>query len=242
MTDAALTDRRSITSRQNALHSTGPRTPAGRARSSLNALRHGLAAARVVVPGEDQAEFDALRDEIVEGFQPQTIIEAVLVERIVLACWRLRRAGRAERDLIEDGVHADTVDRAHREIAFGSKSLMESLRALGDKEQDPAKAAVENAKLESALKARAASQTTIGRAFARTEKDGQLAAVERHERGIENALYKALHELERLQRGRWERVEPPVAVDLTITSNEGLDGSLCHDRNQLPEASSTTQG
>ena len=35
-------ERQLATNRQNALNSTGPRTPAGRAISSLNATRHGL--------------------------------------------------------------------------------------------------------------------------------------------------------------------------------------------------------
>jgi hypothetical protein len=37
--------------------STGPRTPAGKQRSSLNALRHGLTGHIVVLPTEDQAAY-----------------------------------------------------------------------------------------------------------------------------------------------------------------------------------------
>jgi len=41
--------------------STGPRTAAGKQRSSLNALSHGLTAASQVLPSEDQATYDAHR-------------------------------------------------------------------------------------------------------------------------------------------------------------------------------------
>ena len=36
----------------NAQHSTGPRSANGKARSSTNALRHGLTAKQVLAPGE----------------------------------------------------------------------------------------------------------------------------------------------------------------------------------------------
>ena len=49
--------------RANALRSTGPRTEAGKAASSGNALRHGFTARRVVIEGEDPVLFDRLRDE-----------------------------------------------------------------------------------------------------------------------------------------------------------------------------------
>src|ERR1700693_1905973 len=43
--------------RSNAQHSTGPRTDAGKQRSSQNALRHGLTARSAVIPSEDPADY-----------------------------------------------------------------------------------------------------------------------------------------------------------------------------------------
>ena len=54
-------DNRKATPRQpqaNAKKSTGPNTPEGKARSSKNALKHGLLARDAVLPGEDPADFD----------------------------------------------------------------------------------------------------------------------------------------------------------------------------------------
>ena len=66
--------------RANAQRSTGPRTPTGKARSSLNALRHGIlakAAFNVTIEGEERrAEFDALVADFAQEYQPRTITGA----------------------------------------------------------------------------------------------------------------------------------------------------------------------
>ena len=46
-------ERQKAANRANALHSTGPKTPEGKAAVRLNAFRHGLLARDVVLPGED---------------------------------------------------------------------------------------------------------------------------------------------------------------------------------------------
>jgi hypothetical protein len=54
------TDARNQANRAYAEHSTGPRTEAGKAISSLNALMHRLTARTVLLPGEDPAVHQAL--------------------------------------------------------------------------------------------------------------------------------------------------------------------------------------
>ena len=44
---------------KNAQHSTGPKTDAGKAKSSRNALKHGLTAEAAVLPNENPADFEA---------------------------------------------------------------------------------------------------------------------------------------------------------------------------------------
>src|SRR3989442_13216260 len=46
--------------RLNAKKSTGPTSPEGKARSSLNALKSGIDAWSHIIPGEDPAELEAL--------------------------------------------------------------------------------------------------------------------------------------------------------------------------------------
>ena len=89
--------------RKNALEG-GVKTPDGKAIAKYNALKHGLLAREVVVTvgegAEDPAEFAALSQELVSQFQPQGTVEEMLVEKIAVAYWRLRRAYRYEAGLI----------------------------------------------------------------------------------------------------------------------------------------------
>jgi len=82
--------------RQNASHSTGPRTEAGKAVSSRNRLAHGLCSSSLIIRGETQEEFDDLQLQTHITFDPQTDEETLLVDQMVEALWRLNRARRVE--------------------------------------------------------------------------------------------------------------------------------------------------
>jgi hypothetical protein len=79
------------TARTNGAKSHGPHTPEGKARSAANSRRHGLAAAAIVLPGESAAHFQLLLADYMDQFQPQTGVEADLIEVMAVARWRLRR-------------------------------------------------------------------------------------------------------------------------------------------------------
>jgi hypothetical protein len=81
---------------QNALRSTGPVTAPGKSASSRNAFRHGLTSARIVIPGEDPAEYDAMREDLLRLHAPANAIERALVEELAASSWRLQRAHRVE--------------------------------------------------------------------------------------------------------------------------------------------------
>ena len=111
--------------RANSQHSTGPRTPAGKQRSSLNALRHGLTAASPVLPSEDQAAYDARRRGFFDEYQPATPTESQLVEELAATSWRLNRIPLLEAEVLaraaapvppDAEITFDIVD-AHRLIA-----------------------------------------------------------------------------------------------------------------------------
>jgi hypothetical protein len=86
--------------RRNAEHSTGPRTPEGKAASSMNALQSGIHAESSVIPGEDAAALAALTERFYQDCRPQTIIESTLVDNIIRASWRLRRFDRIDAELL----------------------------------------------------------------------------------------------------------------------------------------------
>ena len=99
MSRKVLSKRKLAANRANARKSTGPRTPSGKARSSLNALKHGFFADTVVLPGdktESIDDFHALCDALRAEFAPVGPLEDILVERLAATYWRLRRTQRFE--------------------------------------------------------------------------------------------------------------------------------------------------
>src|SRR5579863_649450 len=91
---------RASTNRANAQHSTGPRTEAGKQRSSLNAIRHGLTAASPVLPSEDSAAYEQHHRQLFDEYQPATATETQLVNELVDTSWRLNRVPLLEADLL----------------------------------------------------------------------------------------------------------------------------------------------
>jgi hypothetical protein len=74
---------------------TGPTTPAGKAKVSKNALTHGLRA-RKWLTTEEQEDFAALMQDLVNEYQPQTATEQLMVERIAVGMTKLRRLQQVE--------------------------------------------------------------------------------------------------------------------------------------------------
>ena len=81
--------------RRNALRSTGPRTPEGKAISRANSLKHGLCAT-VVVP-EEPALIQARAEELYRAFKPYTDYQAWNVARAAVLTVRIERCERSER-------------------------------------------------------------------------------------------------------------------------------------------------
>jgi hypothetical protein len=94
-------EKQSAASRANGAKSKGPVSPEGRARSAQNSLRHGLSSAVVVLPHEDRAQFEQLRDTYMDDFQPANQSQHDLVETMAAARWRLNRLQEVEAKLFE---------------------------------------------------------------------------------------------------------------------------------------------
>jgi hypothetical protein len=71
---------------------TGPTTPAGKDRSRLTALRHGLAGQTVLMPWEDQATYQTHCAEIIASLAPAGKLETDCAQSIANDRWRLNRA------------------------------------------------------------------------------------------------------------------------------------------------------
>ncbi len=76
--------------RENSQHSTGPKTPEGKATSSQNARKHGFTARSAWSPAhftEDQIQF--FRD-FYSRLKPDGPVEATVFDQIIHAAWNLR--------------------------------------------------------------------------------------------------------------------------------------------------------
>jgi hypothetical protein len=83
--------RRIISSRANGALSHGPKTAAGKRRSSQNARRHGCRSRTFLAPeGDLRPAFDQLQICLISSHEPRTPQEHFYVRQMVEAQWRLR--------------------------------------------------------------------------------------------------------------------------------------------------------
>ena len=84
-------------SRVNGAKSHGPITPAGKAKCSRGALKHGLTATtHAVLDVEDPTQFQLVLDAALDEFRPATHHTVRLVEKLALLDWRIERAAMIE--------------------------------------------------------------------------------------------------------------------------------------------------
>jgi hypothetical protein len=118
-------ERQKAANRANARHSTGPKTPVGKAAVRLNALRHGLLTRDAVLPDEDAEAFEELFNQVRTNLTPVGAIEEFLVDRVVIAMWRLRRLERAETALFHWRVHGFKADRLAIEVSSYTHTFLD---------------------------------------------------------------------------------------------------------------------
>jgi len=78
--------------RQNAQHSTGPRTEEGKAKSSQNARTHGLSSAKLFLPADRLEEFHSLYTALYEEIRPVGELQMQFFEQLVHASWNTNLA------------------------------------------------------------------------------------------------------------------------------------------------------
>ncbi len=97
---------RAAANRLNALKSTGPRTAAGKAKSALNALKHGLTSQSPLLPTENPADYQLFSEGYLEELNPQSVDQCTLAQQLILTSWKLNRIPQ-----IEAKVLAEIADR-----------------------------------------------------------------------------------------------------------------------------------
>jgi hypothetical protein len=181
--------------RRNAQKSTGPRTAEGKATVSQNAVKHGFLSRLDVIRGEEQAEFDLFREQMLGEWAPDGTMETMLVERITSLSWRLKRAERMQSEAFEALLTPDTSSLAVR--------LAQSLRPKRSQEEQNAE-----------------DELAFGRAVVKDFSHGRvLDRLCMYERRMEHSLYRTMAELQRL------RLMPEVEGSTPVGSGPGTVGA-----------------
>ena len=72
--------------------STGPTSPEGKATSSRNAIKHGLCSQQLILPDEDAAEFEEVKEKWLSDCLYDEPLLVNLAEQVAVAEWFHRRA------------------------------------------------------------------------------------------------------------------------------------------------------
>ena len=97
---------------------TGPRSDAGKQRSSDNATTHGLTSERPVLACEDPAEWDSFKADVIRDLDPATTLERELAERAALQLWRMRRVAHYEAEVTSSACNDEAADAANSFIGY----------------------------------------------------------------------------------------------------------------------------
>jgi hypothetical protein len=220
-------DQQIAANRLNAQKSTGPRTADGRARVASNALKHGLTGKQVALPGEDPAEFDAFRSDLVADLAPQGALEEILAEKIVADVWRLRRIPQLEAAFYWREDRQETLSAASAKISSCETNLMqESMESFHHSEIRPGQLEAHQAAVAKWQELHAQPVPPLVPLTSILEKLlTTLSNLERYETTLSRSWLRTLHELQRLQAIRaGERVAAPVVVDADVNMSENGEG------------------
>ncbi len=139
----------------------GPKTPEGKARSSQNALKHGGRSETLILPGEEQADFDKVAEGWRKEFEPEGYQEERLVEILVRNDWFFQRADRRWQEAEAEGADQHTLELMQRYRTTAERSFFRALGALRGLRKDllregndRVKSEIRNIRLEADLKAK----------------------------------------------------------------------------------------
>jgi hypothetical protein len=141
-----VANNRHIANRKNALKSTGPKTPFGKAAASRNAVKHGIFTAVPVLSGiESRDDWEKHRDGVVKSIAPIGYLEEMLTMRLAILSWRQWRVVRYEAEVStaalarteadmdereEDGSQKPEEPASAREKVRNASVVMKTLKAL----------------------------------------------------------------------------------------------------------------
>src|SRR5882724_9245192 len=114
----------------------GPRTEAGKAKSSRNAIRYGLYSIYDHIRDGEEEEYAGILTSIMAELSPEGTLEETFATQIMSAKWRLRRCGMVEFDLAEfdlDPMADEKTEKIQRSVDRArTQSLSNFRRSIAD--------------------------------------------------------------------------------------------------------------
>jgi hypothetical protein len=216
----------------------GPKTPRGKAHARMNALKHGLQAGHVIIPGEDPEVFEALRLSLEEHLKPVGPVEDLLVERIAVERLRLIRATRFETGILHAACYESEKDWAYDEmVQNGSYEDIGADRRHASRREDVSKKGGKKTRnpeklraYEEAKKALDAAEEKLNQPlilfsdlFLRSAED--LEKLSRYETSISRRLRNAIQDLQAAQARRISAAAEAATVieGTTMGRKEGAE-------------------
>ncbi len=119
---------------------TGPRTPEGKASSSMNALKHGFSSRKfIVMPGQED-DFQKLQSDLTAEVRPEGALETALFHQLLRDAWTLHRIELRQVEMAESGrdplfdpdceKEFDRIERYHARAQSGHNRGLRQLRTL----------------------------------------------------------------------------------------------------------------
>ena len=158
---------------KNALKSTGPRTPEGKAIASINAMKHGLLSKDILLPNESADLLDQFERALWEDLQPVGQVEEIYFEEFVFCTFRLRRPAEMEADIFSHHLHAESVERAETKMRAYEKTSVQALMERDTTITDEEKHSKALAEAQEA-RDREEKSPTLGSAFLRDAKSSHV--------------------------------------------------------------------
>jgi hypothetical protein len=189
---------------ESIMNNRGPRSTAGKAAIANNHLKHGLAAAAIVLPSESADDWGSFHEDVRARFDAEGAVEVALASRVAELLWRLRRVVRAEEQFV-------SVVQMHRDTLEHDREVTSQLRqqAAGN-DQATIKSELPGRQLLKEKLGQYAAAYIAGETTSRYQEtlpvllpdDPSLDKIMKYEAHLSRLLNHALHELEALQDRR----------------------------------------
>ena len=187
-----ISAKRLAANQQNALKSTGPHDTRS---TRFNAVKHGLLS-EGVTEMDDPTAFLQYRARLEAELKPLGELEIGLVRRIALLFVRLRRAAVLEAEFITEKLNPTMTEKYHHDEKIDLLMLRYAATTVVLDPGLPARLSVADVEA--------------------------LQVFQRYETSLETKFFRALHQLERIQRIRCgENVAPPVMLNVDVSEGPG---------------------